>query len=67
MNESKDAGHVQCEICLKNLPASEAHLEEAGDYVIHFCGLECFEKWREKTEQQHEAGKQPGSVRTDER
>lgn len=37
---------VECEVCLTEIPASEAKNEEASDYVLHFCGLECFEKWR---------------------
>jgi hypothetical protein len=37
---------VECEICLKEIPVSEAKNEEASDYVFYFCGLECFERWR---------------------
>jgi hypothetical protein len=40
-------GKVACEICLKEVPTSEAKSEEASDYVFHFCGLECYEKWKE--------------------
>ena len=36
---------VSCEICLKEIPASEAQNAEASDYVAHFCGLECYDKW----------------------
>lgn len=36
---------VECEICLKEIPISESKSSEATDYVIHFCGLECYEKW----------------------
>jgi hypothetical protein len=39
--------HVACDICLKEIPQSEAQIEEASDYVIYFCGLDCYEKWRE--------------------
>jgi hypothetical protein len=38
---------VDCEICLKEIPVSEAKNEEATDYVMYFCGLECFDKWKE--------------------
>ncbi|GAB4351227.1 MAG: hypothetical protein Kow006_15000 [Gammaproteobacteria bacterium] len=41
---------VQCEICLKEVPSSEAHVAEAEDYVINFCGLDCYEKWIRKAE-----------------
>jgi len=40
--------HVSCDICLKEIPIDEANSFEAQDYVVHFCGLECFEKWKEK-------------------
>ena len=37
---------IACDICLKEIPASEAKSEEASDYVAHFCGLECYDQWR---------------------
>ena len=37
---------VACEICLKEVPVTEAMVSEATDYVVHFCGLECYEKWK---------------------
>ena len=40
---------VACEICIKEVPISEAKSEEASDYVYHFCGLECYAKWREQS------------------
>jgi hypothetical protein len=39
---------VACEICLKEVPISEAKSEEATGYVLHFCGLECYTKWKEQ-------------------
>ena len=36
---------IQCEICLKEIPISEATSAEARDYVMHFCGLECYDQW----------------------
>ena len=39
---------VACEICLKEVPISEAKSEEATDYFLHFCGLECYEKWKKQ-------------------
>ena len=47
LNETRsDIEMVACDICLKEIPVSEARSCEATDYVIHFCGLECYEKWR---------------------
>ncbi|HET19759.1 MAG TPA: DUF3330 domain-containing protein [Chromatiales bacterium] len=36
---------VQCDICLKEIPVSEASNVEAVEYIMHFCGLECYQKW----------------------
>jgi hypothetical protein len=41
-----EAERVPCEMCLKLVPKSEAASAEARDYVVYFCGLECYEKWR---------------------
>lgn len=37
---------VPCEVCLKEIPRSEAKVDEASDYVAYFCGLDCYDKWR---------------------
>lgn len=48
--EPTDVSLVACEICLKEVPKSEAQSAEARDYMAYFCGLECYEEWiREKT------------------
>jgi hypothetical protein len=43
---------VACEICLREIPASEARIAEATDYVLYFCGLECYDKWRNQEDAQ---------------
>ena len=45
---------VQCDICLKEVPVSEAKVDEASDYVRYFCGLDCFAKWKEKEQEPKE-------------
>lgn len=40
-------GSVACAVCLKEIPQSEAGIVEAEDYVLYFCGLECYRRWRE--------------------
>lgn len=37
---------VPCRMCLAEVPISEIIVSEATDYVAHFCGLDCFNKWR---------------------
>lgn len=39
---------VPCEVCLKEVPGSEAVVSEVEDYVAYFCGLDCFEKWKQE-------------------
>lgn len=41
---------VSCEVCLKEVPKSEAKIFEAADYFVHFCGLDCYEKWQSQRE-----------------
>mgnify|MGYP003578089264 FL=1 len=37
---------VSCHTCRHEIPLSEAVVPEARDYVVHFCGLDCYERWR---------------------
>ncbi|ABA58089.1 hypothetical protein Noc_1614 [Nitrosococcus oceani ATCC 19707] len=37
---------LNCDVCLKEIPQSEAQSAEAEEYVRWFCGLECYEQWR---------------------
>ena len=53
--------HVACEICLKEVPISEATVPEAMDYVAHFCGLECYEKWKNQRRKPEDNVKKSGS------
>ena len=46
-NNSNEA-LVSCDVCLKEIPRSEAKVEEASDYVAYFCGLECYGKWQQE-------------------
>jgi len=51
MNEQKKPAAeklINCDICLKEIPVSSAKVVESADYVHHFCGLECFEKWKKQ-------------------
>ena len=56
MSQSKHSKHslpdddqlVSCEICLKSVPLSEADVAEAEDYVVYFCGLDCYAEWRNR-------------------
>ncbi|MDH5184944.1 MAG: DUF3330 domain-containing protein [Gammaproteobacteria bacterium] len=39
---------IACDVCMKEIPKSEARSEEASEYVAHFCGLECYDKWKQE-------------------
>jgi hypothetical protein len=39
---------VACSVCLKEVPASESRSEEALDYIVHFCGLDCYQAWHKE-------------------
>jgi hypothetical protein len=40
---------LPCSICMKEVPISEAIVPEAIGYVVHFCGVECYDKWRKQS------------------
>lgn len=48
---------VSCEVCLKEVPRSEAAVPEATDYVVYFCGPACYQQWKAQREQDSEAPK----------
>lgn len=39
---------VSCEVCLKEVPQSEATVPEAVDYFVYFCGPDCYQKWKDQ-------------------
>lgn len=50
---------VSCEVCLKEVPASEAMVPEASDYFVHFCGLDCYQKWKSEGRRPEEQAEKP--------
>jgi len=36
---------LACVVCLTEIPVSEDRSSEAVDYVLHFCGTECYAAW----------------------
>ncbi len=39
---------IPCDVCHREIPASAAMTFEAEDYVAHFCGLDCYSKWKQR-------------------
>lgn len=47
-NKQPGEGMVACEVCLKEVPRSEARSDEVSDYVHYFCGPDCYQQWRKE-------------------
>lgn len=45
-NKPASTERVACEVCMKEVPQSEAVVPEAVGYVVYFCGLDCYENWK---------------------
>ena len=52
---------INCEVCLKEVPADAVNVTDAQDYVHHFCGLDCLETWRKQAGIRQQAGPEKGS------
>ena len=37
---------VSCQACRYEVPLSEAVVPEAVDYMVYFCGLDCYAAWK---------------------
>jgi len=59
MNEASrrlEPVQLSCDICLREIPHTDSCYEQAGDYVLHFCGLECYRQWRESVQDERGQG-----------
>lgn len=45
-NKPIELEHVACDVCLKEIPWSQAIVPESTDYVVHFCGLAFYAEWK---------------------
>lgn len=52
---------VSCEICMKEVPLTEAMVPEAEGYFVHFCGLDCYQQWKSKSEELDQDADKPES------
>jgi len=44
----KNPETIPCEVCLSEIPDSVDANTEASEYVSSYCGLECYQQWRDK-------------------
>ena len=45
VDKAVEATLVSCEVCLKEIPNSEASVPEAAEYFVYFCGPDCYDRW----------------------
>lgn len=38
---------ISCEMCLSDIPPSASGNSEVEDYVMYFCGIECYAQWKD--------------------
>lgn len=50
-NKLIEPEQVSCEVCFKEIPISEASSVKATDYIMYYCGLDCYEKWNKQEEE----------------
>ena len=53
--ETKTNELISCDICMKEVSSDEGHVTEIDDYVMHFCGLECYDKWHKNAAEEKKA------------
>lgn len=41
---------ITCEVCFKEIPISEAKSVKATDYIMYYCGLDYYDKWKKQEE-----------------
>lgn len=59
-DETSDEVRIACEICLREVPVNDAANPETDDYVAHFCGLECYEIWKNRDGENKDKDKKSG-------
>ncbi len=45
---------INCHECGKSIPLDTALTVEGGEYVLYFCGLECYQHFQNQAEQKNE-------------
>ena len=48
-SSNEPAAAIPCAVCQREIPLSAAASREASDYVEYFCGLECYDRWRNQS------------------
>ena len=44
----KEPKHLDCCVCLEELPDTVVNSQEVDQYVQHYCGIECYARWKQE-------------------
>jgi hypothetical protein len=53
--EDSESGKVSCRACSAELDPTRSYRIDAEEYVYHFCGDECYARWRDQGERNRTA------------
>lgn len=56
---TNDSTTVSCCVCCKEILLDAVFIPESAEYVEHFCGLECYQRFAARAEEQVESGNVP--------
>ena len=45
---------AQCAVCGADIVPGQAKSVETQDYMLYFCGLDCYQKWRKEHDESTE-------------
>ena len=45
-----ESGKVSCQTCRSELDPADSYRIDGKEYAYHFCGAECYERWRRESE-----------------
>ncbi|KPV40077.1 hypothetical protein AN478_07925 [Thiohalorhabdus denitrificans] len=51
-NDSMEPAKVSCEVCMAEVPHDDAKSMEGSDYVLYFCGLDCYDRWADEAKEE---------------
>lgn len=57
----EEPDNIACSVCMAEIPESVAVSSEADDYTQHFCGIACYNRWRD--ESSHADGQTPDTTK----
>ena len=58
---ANDPTATSCCVCCKEIPLDAAFTPEGVEYVEHFCGLECYQRFQARAKAENETGADPNT------